>query len=310
MGAISYTAAHKLLENGKYNLAIIFNGRFVTTAAIKYACLRNGIKFALHERGPDLDSYILEPDTLHNEELYHKRIIKHAELLGPLSSSLNAAKFFDSCEDRIERSWPSFAKKQKKGSLPNILQKRKFYTFFVSCPDEFVWNSDSYQEFSPFGDQKSAYELLHKLTNKMKIHLVVRVHPNMKNKDTEEQSYWDNIVSENVTLIKSDSSYDTYAVMRHSKCVITYSSTMGIESLYNFIPTISLSKSLYGYADELMSPKNTEELSHFLKKPLLPKTRTGAIKYGNYMYNHGVKFHYYKADTRNSGRFMNIELMH
>jgi capsule polysaccharide modification protein KpsS len=92
--------------------------------------------------------------------------------------------------------------------------------------------------------------------------------------------------------------------MEKARCIITYGSTIGIEALYSKKPTISLSKSEYSFANELMQPTSLEELRIFLTNPLTPVSRRGAEFFGNYNYSHGHKFHFYKPTSRLKGNFL------
>ena len=69
---------------------------------------------------------------------------------------------------------------------------------------------------------------------------------------------------------------DTYQLMENSDIVSTYGSTVGIEAVYNYKPVIALGRCVYEFSEEIMKPRNTEELRAFLSTPTIAKSRTGA----------------------------------
>ena len=103
-----------------------------------------------------------------------------------------------------------------------------------------------------------------------------------KKQSTQDVEFWSNQEDNNTKVVLPLDVTDTYQLMENSDIVVTYGSTVGIEAVYNYKPVIALGRCVYEFSEEIMKPRNTEELHAFLSTPTIPKSRIGAEKYGYY----------------------------
>jgi hypothetical protein len=90
---------------------------------------------------------------------------------------------------------------------------------------------------------------------------------------------------DNITVIPAWSNASTYTVMENCDKVISFGSTMGIESSYWGKPSILLGPSSYFYDDVAYIPKTKEEILDLLKMDLRPKFNIEILKFGAYILN-------------------------
>lgn len=149
------------------------------------------------------------------------------------------------------------------------------------------------------------YKAIKKLKN---VHLFIRVHPSLSNKDDKQ---WEKYLNNNVTLIKATSKVDTYALMKKSDIVCSYTSRIAIESAYLNIPTLSLFDFGWPKKIGILYGENSKLIFSHLNKCIknkikfnLNKILSVAFFYSTY----GNKYKYYKPININKGTFLGKNL--
>ena len=93
--------------------------------------------------------------------------------------------------------------------------------------------------------------------------------------------------------------------MEASEAVITFGSTMGIESVYWGTSSILLGRSFYEDIEGLYKPNTHEEVCEMVrqdKKKLVQNSE--AIKFGYWSLMYGNKFEFFKPESLFKGTFM------
>jgi hypothetical protein len=291
----------------KYNpkTIITFNNRFATCFPIICAAEILGIKVRHHEKGSGIKKYEIFENEVHDLEQIKKKI----KIFWKKSKNKNkkeiSKKFFQNKINNKKTNSISYTSSQKRGLLPKLPINKKIITFFTSR---------DYEKASLINlelDQKKNFKRFYKLINKMnEYHLVIRVHPNNSIFSSTDDSFWKEFENNNTTVIRSNENYDTYALMHKSNFVVSYSSSIVVESSYFGIPTISLGKFWWTGLNICEEPKNNTDLQKIFKnkKRLVKKNKLNCLKIAYFFEHFGEDFKYFIPKKNNSFKYKNISL--
>ena len=90
--------------------------------------------------------------------------------------------------------------------------------------------------------------------------------------------------------------------------VISFGSTMGIESVYWGKPSILAGRSIYEDLGGCYIPNDHEELIDLINDQLNPLSNLGALKYGYFQSLAGIPYIYYNPESLFKGKFKGIDL--
>lgn len=295
---IAFELTQNLIVKHKPDLVYVFNGRFNVDNAIVKSCQLNGVEIILHERGCNFHKYEVFEWPLHSfyninkqiNEYYLKKTITNIEYHNIANS------FFQQNRNGKDLHWLSFNSNFKKTNIKRTNKIR--YVYFSSSDDEFSHIEFLKEDKQPlFTNQRECIKYLIQYFSFQKDReLIIRVHPHKNKKAIELKNFWNNLSGENITVIKSYSDIDSYQLIEESDVVLSYGTTVGIESTYWGKPSILLGSSYYMFLNCTFNPQNIEELNELLhtsnKLNAFPVEST--YKFGYYMMTFGKKFNYYK----------------
>jgi capsule polysaccharide modification protein KpsS len=110
----------------------------------------------------------------------------------------------------------------------------------------------------------------------------------------------------NVTVIEAGSDVDSYTLCEMADKVITFNSTMGVESVYWGTPVILIGRAYYEGLKCFYKPKDHEEVITLIKSNLEVKNKTESLKYGYWQLRLGTEYRYYKSSGVTSGFYRNV----
>lgn len=229
----------------KITRALIYNGRFLHERAAWDACKLLGIDVFLFET--TRNRYHLRK----NEGFHDRKTnqIRMKELWISKSSELSrsemveiGSRYFLDLESRKNRFY------QTSSLAPKAKLKSNYFVFYSNSDDEAIGFWDTWTE--PFIGQIELIEKLQLFFDERKNeHLFIRLHPNLSNKSLEERKRWRHLRdSDFTTLIEPNNPTSSYELLKGSKGVISYGSTIGIEAAFHSIPSAILADCWY---DEL-----------------------------------------------------------
>jgi hypothetical protein len=294
----AYSQAITFLLLRKPDLIYIFNGRFYREKAIWRAALKLGIEVIFIERfSPGWeDRYFEFKKPVHNIEyrcsLMQEYWEKYCEEYGKEKAIEVSTDWFIG---RSQGTNQSFTKDQilpfERGS-----EVKTLVTFFHSSEDELfttdlgsvIWNDQI--EFI-----KELSEMI--LVNKS-IHLIVRLHPNLRYKSVREITRWrdfsSNINLSNVTFLMHDSAVKTYDLLQNSDLVLTFGSTIGVEASFIKKPSLLVSRAFHELLDVVQVIQGKSDLEVFLTEAVpnkvLEKYAYNTHTYGLFHATAGNKF--------------------
>lgn len=311
MSKAIYDAIKYYLEQIKPDVFYIYNGRFAAMRPALRAAQNIGIKTFVHERAGILQKYSLSEDTYPHDLEYQKKQIDiyWNEKKSDTEKYEIARRWFEERRNRIEQVWYSFTKSQVRGALPKGFDasKRNIAIFSIS-EDEFeaiAWERGIY---------KDECDMLNSILNaniEKDIRFYLRIHPNLKdlnNSQTRKLREISEKKTPNLIVIPAESEVDSYGLMAACEKVITYGSTMGIESVFYGKPSILVGHAFYEDLDACYIPLNNNDLIDLINSHLNPKPVLGALKYGYWQEAWGQLYESYVPESLFRGKFLDTYL--
>ena len=304
-----YGAIKHHIEEIKPDIFYLFNGRFAALRPALRAAQHLGIKTFVHDRGGVLQRYILIEDTHPLDIEYQKdQIEQHWNDGRPDTEKKELARQWFSNRRRGEdQGWHSFTRSQKKGHLPHGFDPlKKNIAIYISSEDEFEsiegWQNPIYK------NQTIAINNIINADTDEDIRFYLRIHPNLKGLDNTQTRELSEVRSANLTVIPADSKIDSYELMDACEKVITFGSTMGIESVFWEKPSILAGRSFYEDLGGCYIPKDHDELIDLITCHLSILPNIGALKYGYWQSVTGMPYDYYSPESIRGGKFVGVYL--
>ncbi|KAF5423107.1 MAG: Capsule polysaccharide biosynthesis protein [Candidatus Methanocomedens sp.] len=309
MSLAVYNAIEYYLEEIKPDVFYLFNGRYAALRPAQRAAQKLGVKTYVHERAGVLQRYSLTEDTYpHDIEYQKSQIEQHWNDERPIAKKEELARqWFEERRGGKDQSWHSFTKSQVKGNLPKDFDPtRRNIAIFISSQDEFEsiagWENPIYK------DQIDAINSIINGDADENIRFYLRIHPNLKGLKNTQTKELSGLEAPNLTVIPADASIDSYELMDACEKVITFGSTMGIESVFWGKPSILVGRALYENVEGCYIPETHDELIDQINLNLTTKPNTGALKYGYKQAIYGYPYKYYSPESVRGGKFMGVYL--
>lgn len=299
------------IEQYKPDKVYFFNGRMAILRAVMRACEAKNVPFFIHERGANIQKYMLYENVLPHNIAYNIHLINELWENEDKNDKFEIAKtFYEERANGINRQWISFTDKQNKTLLPvNWDSSKENIVIFNSSEDEFASIGKEW-EWKIYPSQIEGISQIVKtfLSDKTK-HFYLRIHPNLNTAHADILNEIYTLNFPNLTLIPPNSEVGSYMLLNSASKIITFGSTMGIEATYWGKPSIVLGKSFYYSLGSTYEPISHQDIILLLKETnLLPLPKEGALKYGYFINSFGYDFTYFKANDLFTGKFMNKNL--
>lgn len=312
-----YLGLKKFLEKEKIDIVYNFNGRQDYVRAVMRAA-----------QAANLDCYNVERTRLGGHIDFYKNILPHNirnkwELIKKYweESSKNeeekkeiGASFYKGQKEGKSIIFPSYTAGMEKGKLPDFISnnKRNLVLFNSSDDEHAALGEDFKNPF--FKDQNDGLNFLTNLVGREMpgFNLIIRMHPNLVGIGHQ---YVNDIKAlhqkfPNIFVIRPEENIDSYSLMECAEKVITFGSTTGLEANFKGIPVILLNKCYYYYSNVAYVPTNKEEVNELLKNNLSPKPTIGALKFGFFYMQGGIKTSYYYEEKMGEGIYFKGKRIH
>jgi hypothetical protein len=309
MSIAIYDATKHYLQQIEPDIFYLFNGRFAALRPALRAAQDLGVKTFVHERSGVLQRYTLIENTYPHDIEYQKSQIEKYwnDELSRTEKEKIARQWFNSRRGGEDQGWYSFTKSQKKGNLPDAFEpSKRNIAIYVSSEDEFEsiegWQNPIYK------NQTDAIHAIINANTDSDIKFYVRIHPNLKGLNNTQTRELAELKGPNLTVIQADSKIDSYELMDVCEKVISFGSTMGIESVFWGKPSILAGRSLYEDIGGCYIPKDHAEMIDLINHHLDPLPNLGALKYGYWDSVAGIPYVYYSPESIRGGKFKGVYL--
>ncbi len=289
----------------------VFNGRFAHNRAVLSACRKEKIRCLIHERGNRPGYYEVFENRTPQDLYYQQERIRNAwEKADPQTREELGASFFTDRARGMPDGWYSYVGHQVAGKMPEGWDpQKKNIVVFNTSEDEFASCSDEWKNKIYPSQYEAIRQIARELSRQPEYALWLRVHPNLLNASPREQKMIDSLQGEPVHVISASSDVNTYALVKEAHIVLTFGSTVGIESAYWGKASVLAGPALYDTLGATYNPGSHEEVLELLRSDLKPLDKTGALMYGYYMKTFGTPFSLFKAEGFDKGTFMGTEIL-
>lgn len=307
-----YEATSRILDDLRPDVVYLFNGRFVEVRPLMRACEERDIIYFTHERGSTLHKYMLrEREIPHSIEFAKTEIV---ELWGEGGKEKEdiGSKFYTDRRNRVIQNWHSFTAEQQLKKLPaNFDNSRENIVIFNSSIDEYEGVAGFENPFYT-DDNEGIDKIVEAFHNDPSKHFYLRVHPSLRGLRNTQVKEIEGFAKKhpNLTVIPAEEDIDTYELMDKADKVLTFSSTMGMESVFWKRPVILLSRAYYEDLDCFYKPTSKEHLIELINdKTLVPFNQYESLKYGYWCMNYGIDHRHYQAASVTKGTFDNKPIL-
>lgn len=290
-----------------------FNGRHTLPRAVLRACEAEGVDYAIHERGCDLDHYALFENALPHDFGYVQRLIEATWESADADARVEGARRFFADHRAPTPSTPySYTLAQQRHLLPDGWDAtRRNVVFYVSSDDEYEaigpeWNSTLY---------RNQDEALHEIAQALAAAgpewvLWVRTHPHLKGVVNSQVRAMRALHDAGlIRHLEADDPVDSYALIDAAEKVVAFRSTVGVEATYWKRPALRLAPALYQGLAATYEPASHAEVTALLLDPALaPRPELGALRYGYFRAVFGERYRYAGDPARRRARFKGRKL--
>lgn len=288
---IIYELMISLIGKENFDKFIIHNGRHSNLKPFYRVAELNNIDFILTERqwsksGYDLVNNFNNTYPHSPRGLFEKMSRRWSR--GDESKYVVAKSFYENRRYGRFSGDQNYIKNQNANELPEGFDKTKRnFVIFNSSEDEYFSINKEFDESGLYPDQ---YTALHSLFEHYKddssIHFYLRIHPNLGEVPFPSHTNLYNLKYNNVTIIPPFSPISSYALMESCEKVITFISTMTVESAYWGKPVIALNHFYYSFMNIAYEPNSEIEFFNLIDTPNLQcKKNDNCLKAAYYYMN-------------------------
>ncbi len=245
---LAYVETQRLIKDYKIESVSTVNGRLVVSSAVVIASRDLGIEVKLLESvdvlGNRYQVFDRSPHDLNEVAKLQHELWSNADA----NRDVEAQSFF---EDRYLLRLKELSSKDYKFSqhFDRPSKGMKIASFFPTTDTEFPVFSDFHVASTFGGSQRNAFLAFAKIASKHGFHVIVRAHP--QNSDSlhlgeQEDLIWGKLCQDvGAELIGALSGVNSYELIQESDLCVTYSSSIGIETILMGKPFIILGESDY-----------------------------------------------------------------
>jgi hypothetical protein len=285
-----FSSTKNVIDKNKIDLVHVFNGRFLHEKAVWDATRQANVKTVLFETMRD--RYLQRTEGFHDRENNQQEMLKLWEnsQKSVADKVLIGSRYFQELRGRNNPFKTSGAEK--------ISVNKPFFVYFSNSDDEAIGFWDKWNE--NLGRQTECVKKLQKIFDAQdKYELIIRLHPNLRNKSLKQKSEWALIEnSKNSTIVDEGSQISSYDLLDNCVGTITFGSTLGLESAFALKPSLLLADSGYdllGVADkpvDWLEVENWITSTHNKAHTVLLARRERACVRGFFLANGGEQFKY------------------
>lgn len=278
---ISYNRTRALVkeyvDEHQYDLIIVTNGRFPEQVAVKHEAISAGLPFLHFERG------IYGKNRLFIQPFQTQDIRKMSEYFRQLVIGLSdadkrlAVEFSTTWLDQNKQSTmvnPHVRSMRQHSSKTNLYFNERIVPIFTSSIDERMSNLPL--DLNGWEGQYHAIESVSNRLRELRYEPLIRIHPNAIHKSWAELLELLKVIKRiGAKAIMPWSTVSSYEILESAPLVVTWASTVSLESTARGIPTVNLGPTKFGdLIDlEMLSPNLIRKWEPNLsRKPSISKS--------------------------------------
>lgn len=297
----SYEILSNEIQKHRPNQVYFFNGRFAECHVLLQICKREKIDFFTLEVAA-LGKYLVFKNALPHSIKERDRLMSYMWESANKNKRVEVAKdFFEKKRKGVFQEQYMHTSQQKLFKLPEKWDNNKRnVAIFNSSEDEMKvieeWRHDFYSS-----QNEVIGEICEFMAQNKDFHFYLRVHPNLGVLENSQVRQIKTFNYPNLTIIHPHEEIDSYALVENSEKVITFGSTIGIESTFLQKPSIMFGRSFYENTDSVYTPKAYSELFDLIQtENLVPKPKENTYSYGYFVSSFGTAFERFEYKDKNN----------
>lgn len=311
--ALIYERSLLLLSTQSPDFGVFFNGRSANSFPIEAALESSGTPKVARENRPPLNTSTssapkirLSFTKIHNAAHNRKNIVSAAQQTPQHLITQYAQEYFHTV---FSSSFYSFNKNVIDGDIPSYIHGKNVFLFICSNEDEALAIFPN-KINSLFPTQ---FEAIHFLDAFIKAHypdhlFLVKVHPSTVLKANREKKTWENLTLQSGRIINYWESFDSVALMKASKLVFTYGSSLTLLANYLSIPTILLNNAeIWSGMSIAFEPATISDIGTTISTALTspPLSKQPAENYASWVMQDGIE--YTSFSCKNDWFYYNVD---
>ena len=215
-------------------------------------------------------------------------------------------KWFAERRNAIDQGWYSYVKDQRKGLLPADFSEKNYnIVIFNSTMEEQVGIPG--RDPPIYRDELDGLARIAKsLDGTANIKVFIRMHPNLKGCENSQVKEIRKIVNRHsslISLISSESTISSYALIDKCNLVVSMGSTIGVEACFWGKPVVLACRACYESLDCCYKPQTHEDLISTILSHPQPKSKESALPYAYWEATHGIPYEHFSPSGIFSGTF-------
>jgi hypothetical protein len=287
-GTVVHDEFEVLLAKIRPDAVYLFNGRQFDSRPVLRLCQKRGIEFYTYECAVMPDRFkVFRDATPHDNAEFKRQFRSNAgavahEDVEALREAIKGGKDIYQADYR---------RLQVAAQLPEGFDPRiRNVTILHSSEDEYV--ADGFVRFSWGKDFEHALSLiLDRFADDAGLHFYLRIHPRLAALKTNEVERLCSIMHARLTIVRPDSSVNTFELATASTVCLCYGSTAGIEAALIGARVLCMAECWYDGLGILQDVRTMAELAEFLAEPdKIACNKELAAAYLNFVQNQGELF--------------------
>lgn len=302
-----YDATIKIIDDNQITSILVYNGRFFHERAVWDAAKSKKIKVEIYETMRD--RYVIGTKGFHNRINNQKIMIDHWNISN--MSDQNKIKIGSRYYKELRSDLNPF----KIDSIKTFDVKKPYFVYFSSSDDEYIGLGKDWKK--NLGNQIYCVEKLQRIFDKQeKFELIIRLHPNLRNKSKEQKLAWGKISkSRNSRIINENTKISSYDLLDSAEGTITFGSTMGLESAFAGKPCLTLADCAYDLLGVVDKAKNWREVVEWINKGYQINSKEINLRMNNscirgfFLDTGGIAFQYTKLTQTGYGSWQALKFI-
>ena len=280
-------------DNLRFNEIYLFNGRVsLYNVALEFARFYS-ISFKIFEMFPKNKFELSENKALHDSNHYNSKIESNwLNSIDTINEKIEKSNFFfKKNKNYNEKNKVNLNRYFKKHIQHTDISKVELISIFNSSRNEYEcvenWNKNTFYE----DDEDLIFQICKNFINDNSKFFILRVHPNLRFYQNSQNKNINELKKlKNIHVIDGAVKISSYQLLNISSKIITFGSTIGVESNFYQVPVICIGDAAYKYLNISHNPTSKNDLFSLINRELENKPTLGSIKYGYYMEEYGNHF--------------------
>ena len=295
--AWAFDQATALIKKHELTAVVVYNGRFTHDKAVSDAATATSIRVLYYDTGGYDTDFDLTTMTTHDWSHLQRRMNAMYSGWDPVERDAIGSAWFTNRQTHQDQSLQPFVDAQVIGHLEDLPEAEKLVVYFSSSGDEIAELEIDWSDYLE-SQEAALADLAAACRARPGTRLVVRTHPHMRLKPTDDLVQWTKAVdAAGPDLhIGPHSSVDSYTLMRAADVVFTYGSTAGLEAGFIGRPSVVMGPSAYDELGCAQRIRTASEIPAALENPPIPNSHA-TLPFGLMMQRRGFNYEYLQKRT-------------